>query len=62
MDAKNLYTALKCCERGNCDDCPKNTIFQITRNRCRNGLLKDCREFMEEFLEDSDGDANETYN
>lgn len=52
MDAKSLYTALKCCERGKCDDCPKNAIFQITRNRCRNNLLKDCRDFIGKLLEE----------
>ena len=57
MDAKSLYTALKCCDTGDCDNCPKNTIFQISRNRCRNGLLKDCREFIGGLLEEE----NEQY-
>lgn len=52
MDAKKLYTALKCCENIRCDDCPRRTIFEISTNRCRNGLLKECLEFMEKLLEE----------
>ena len=52
MDAISLYMALKCCEKGQCDYCPKNTVLEISKNRCRNSLLQDCRKFMDELLEE----------
>jgi hypothetical protein len=54
MDIKSLYAALKCCKTRQCGDCPKNAVLEMSKNRCRNGLLKDCYEFIGKLLEEDD--------